>query len=143
MSYSQTTLQSMYHYIVNETLDEITLLGNPKAEYKFEDFHQDVLDIESEIVEEEFLEHYENEMYNGYSEFTSIMALDYEFHNFKTWYYDLQDQAQMEANVEEEAEERYMKAIVSRIENAFLNAKYNPRTPLGKKFVESLYDENF
>lgn len=29
------------------------------------------------------------------------------------------------------------------IENYYLNAKYNPHTEIGKKYVNSLYDENF
>jgi hypothetical protein len=31
----------------------------------------------------------------------------------------------------------------NKIQNAFLDAKYNPKTPLGKKYVNALYDENF
>lgn len=37
----------------------------------------------------------------------------------------------------------HIKKTVEKIENAFLNAKYNPRTKLGYKFVNDLYDENF
>jgi len=38
----------------------------------------------------------------------------------------------------------YKKArCVRKIENYYLNAKYNPRTQIGEKFVNKLYDENF
>jgi len=36
-----------------------------------------------------------------------------------------------------------IKNLSSKIGEFYLKAKYNPRTPIGKKFVESLYDENF
>ena len=36
-----------------------------------------------------------------------------------------------------------IKDSANKIGNYFLNAKYNPRTQLGEKFVNSLYDENF
>jgi len=32
---------------------------------------------------------------------------------------------------------------VPKIENYYLNAKYNPHTEIGKKYINSLYDENF
>jgi len=37
----------------------------------------------------------------------------------------------------------HIKKTVDKIENTFLNAKYNPKTKLGYKFMNDLYDENF
>ena len=42
-----------------------------------------------------------------------------------------------------EVRETHYKPFVLKIENYYLNAKYNPRTPIGKKFANALYDENF
>jgi len=36
-----------------------------------------------------------------------------------------------------------VKKSVDKIQNFYLNAKYNPRTEIGEKFVNKLYDENF
>ena len=44
------------------------------------------------------------------------------------------------------AKQRYynrIKPFVLKIENYYLNAKYNPRTPIGEKFANALYNENF
>jgi len=37
----------------------------------------------------------------------------------------------------------HIKKTVEKLENGFLNAKYNPKTKLGYKFMNDLYDENF
>lgn len=42
-----------------------------------------------------------------------------------------------------EARDAYYKPFVLKIENYYLNAKYNPRTPIGEKFANALYNENF
>jgi len=38
---------------------------------------------------------------------------------------------------------RNIEKSVQKIEKYYLNAKYNPRTQIGEKFVNKLYDENF
>ena len=40
-------------------------------------------------------------------------------------------------------EEKNRYKFVRKIENYYLNAKYNPRTPLGVRFANKLYDDNF
>ena len=35
------------------------------------------------------------------------------------------------------------KLFALKIEKYYLDAKYNPRTPIGEKFANALYDENF
>jgi len=50
---------------------------------------------------------------------------------------------EMERTLEEYAHLIHIKKQVERIENGFLNAKYNPKTKLGYKFMNDLYDENF
>lgn len=50
---------------------------------------------------------------------------------------------QMERNLEEYVHLIHIKKQVEKIENGFLNARYNPKTKIGYKFVNDLYDENF
>jgi len=40
-------------------------------------------------------------------------------------------------------EEKNRYKFVRKIENYYLNAKYNPRTPIGVRFANKLYDDNF
>ena len=51
-------------------------------------------------------------------------------------------------NFEKEMKKRWLiedteKLFALKIEKYYLDAKYNPRTPIGKKFANALYDENF
>lgn len=45
--------------------------------------------------------------------------------------------------LKEKLMEKGRKKFIKKIEDYYLQAKYNPRTPIGKKFANALYDENF
>lgn len=59
------------------------------------------------------------------------------------WTNDNYEEDLMKEKLKEELMDKGRKKFIKKIENYYLQAKYNPRTPIGKKFANALYDENF
>ena len=74
-----------------------------------------------------------------------------DYKNVRQLFYDIykilyEKDEEEERKWKEKKEAEYQKnryKFVRKIENYYLNAKYNPRTPLGVRFANKLYDDNF
>tara|TARA_R110002012_G_scaffold150489_1_gene309836 strand:+ start:128 stop:565 length:438 start_codon:yes stop_codon:yes gene_type:complete len=102
---------------------------------QMEEMLDDVIDENEDVLLEVPLEdnrHFEG--YGGQPRFRpapQIVAKEY-------WASDKYWEEQQEKLLE-----KSKKLFALKIEKYYLDAKYNPRTPIGKKFANALYDENF
>ena len=142
-------LRDLYEHLTDEIFYEATGINEYLYDHKkftFQDFLQDILHIESDIVRTDLEEIYYDRQ-QGYSNYVSLEEADeFGFTNTIKFYKWLDLQVRKEEALEnliENLQTIIKKDAVRKISNFFLECKYSPNTRYGKKYIESLYEENF
>lgn len=143
----QLTLRYLYENLIDDTYyqyTDISEINYDSPKFTFDDFLQDLLNIESENVLQDVEAIYEEAKFED----NYLCAVDAEECGFVNWglFRDHVENVFFRDDILEDLIARLQKIIkkdaVDKISNFFLTCKYSPNTKYGRKYIKSLYDEN-
>ena len=145
--YDHYTLRYLYENLIDDTYYQYTDISQKNYDspkFTFNDFVDDLLNIESETVLQDVQAIYEEAKFED----NYLCAVDAEECGFVNWriFRDHVENSYYRDDILEDLITRLQKIIkkdaVNKISNFFLKCKYSPNTKYGRKYIQSLYDEN-